>query len=629
MRIGIIGMLLLLAVLPAVAQDATFVTAECPFATPAGRSVECGYLTVPEDHFDATNTNTMQLAAAIFRSENPDATPIIYLEGGPGGSALKLSAPNFNLTLGAYGEEQDIILLDQRGTGYSEPELGCPEALDASVEFLTERVSIEEQQAITQRITLDCHDKFVEEGINLEVFNSAQNAADVDALRAALGYEQVNLYGTSYGTRLALTVLRDYPAGVRSAVLDAVFPLEVSLVENAPVSGGEALDNLFAACAADEACNATYPNLEEVFFDTFEQLNETTLPISVTLPTTGEAVETYLDGYGLVSTVFQSMYAAPLIGLMPQLIYNAQAGDVTLVEQINNLFLAQLSDAISLGMLYSVHCAEEVPYSQPEDLAQTYEMLPYFRGALGVNGVAGENIFDICAAWQTEIADAVENEAVSSDIPTLVLNGEFDPVTPTAWAQQVAANLSSSFFYEIPSGGHAPSLTDPCAQSIVRAFLADPTTAPDTACIADIAPIAFAIPQTTFMLVPFTSETFGVSGVIPEGWEELAPGTFAESMTSLTALLQQAIPGNAQAVTDLLTTQLGLSAFPEATETREANGLAWSLYDIEVQGSPAKLAVTESGEMGYLILLITTAAEIETYTAEVFLPAVDALRPTN
>jgi pimeloyl-ACP methyl ester carboxylesterase len=621
--------MLLTAALPALAQDSAFEVAECPFEIPTGQTVECGYVTVPEDHFDEANANTLRLAVAIFRSPNPDATPVIYLEGGPGGSALKLSAVNFNFTLGAYREQQDIILLDQRGTGYSEPVLGCPEALESSLEFLQERQSIEAQQDLIQEIILDCRADFEAQGINVAVFNSTQNAADVDALRAALGYEQVTLYGTSYGTRLALTVMRDYPAGVRSAILDAVFPLEVSLVENAPVSGNEALESVFAACAADERCNTAYPNLEQVFVETFERLNETTLPISITLPTTGEAVETYLDGYGLLSVIFQSLYAAPLIAQVPQMIYDAQAGDVALIEQIYNLLVSQLSDVVSFGMLYSVHCAEEVPYSSAENLAQVYETLPYFRGALGVSGVSSERIFDICTAWETVISDEIENQAVVSDIPALVVSGEFDPVTPTVWAQQVAANLSNSFSYEIPSAGHAPTLTDPCAQTITRAFLADPTAEPDASCIGSIAPVAFAVRQTSFTLVPFTSDTFGISGVIPEGWQELAPGTFAESATSQIALLQQAIPGGAQAVTDLLQTQLGLSAFPEATETREANGLTWALYDLEVTGSPAKLAVAEGNDTGYLVLLIAPANELETYINQVYLPAIDALVPAE
>ena len=166
-----------------------------------GQNIDCGYLFVPETRDDSSSPS-IQLAYAVLYAptESPQPDPVIYLAGGPGGSAVKeldgwLDAP--------YLQDRDLVLLDQRGTGYSLPTLNCPEM----------------EQAV-QDATQACRDRLVEEGVDLQAYSSVENAADVADLRVALGYDEWNLYGISYGTRLALTVMRDHPEGVRSVVLE-------------------------------------------------------------------------------------------------------------------------------------------------------------------------------------------------------------------------------------------------------------------------------------------------------------------------------------------------------------------------------------------------------------------------
>ena len=253
-----------------------FEPADCWFDEPQGQTVECGYLIVPEDRANPSNDKTIQLAVARFKSDssNPQPDPIVYLEGGPGGSPLRSYMPVFNVYFAPFLEKRDLILLDQRGTGYSQPALDCREYYDWALSVLDQDLSVEESEQQGNAASLACRERLVGSGVNLAAFNSAENAADVNDLRVALGYEQLNLYGISYGTRLALTVLRDFPQGLRSVVIDSVVPLQSNLYTEIPGNGARAFELLFEACATDAACSAAYPDLRGVFFDLVDQLND-------------------------------------------------------------------------------------------------------------------------------------------------------------------------------------------------------------------------------------------------------------------------------------------------------------------------------------------------------------------
>jgi len=190
---------------------------ELPDGFVEGEDIECGYLLVPENRAKPGNTPTIELAFAIVYAPTEDVQPdpIIYLAGGPGGNAVADVESWLEIP---YLGDRDLILLDQRGTGYSLPSLNCPEV----------EAGEEEVEAGEDNGTEACRDRLIDEGVDLQAYNSAENAADVADLRVALEYDEWNLYGISYGTRLALTVMRDHPEGVRSVIIDSVYPPEVS-----------------------------------------------------------------------------------------------------------------------------------------------------------------------------------------------------------------------------------------------------------------------------------------------------------------------------------------------------------------------------------------------------------------
>ncbi len=611
-------------------ENSNFEPVDCWFGA-VGENVDCGYVIVPEDHFDPTNTNTIKLAVAVFRSTSAErqSDPVMLLSGGPGQKLLDSEAGMVaQVYQPFYGENRDFIVFDQRGAGMSQPALECPEWEEALLDGFMEadpNVSLEDQY----HAALACAERLQSEGYPLDVFTTQQNAADINAIRVALGYEQVNLVGVSYGSLLAQAAMRDYPEGIRSVVIDSVMPLDASLTVDVATTSSESLLKLVDACAADAVCNATYPDLKMVLFDMIDRLNAEPVELTLTNPATGENVPMLLTGDTAVGNLTVFLYQAPLLPLLPKAIADVAVGDYTLMTQLSSSTLASYKN-ISRGMMFSVLCADDLIGRTPEDLIEVYAALPrQLQGATDIENVIEYSFFGICRQWPIPQSDpSVKNLVTETDIPALVLGGEYDPVTPSRYAQYVAENMSGAYFYEFPAIGHDANGSSPCAQQVTASFINNPTVEPDASCIAEMPDLTFG--PTAITLVPFTNEQFAISGVIPDGWSEIAPGVYAESVMSRSAIVQQAMPGeDANVMISLLQQQLGLENFPASTGTREANGLTWELYELEMQGQPARVAITAGDGQIYLIMLVGAPDEIEQYTEELFLPAVDALIPAQ
>lgn len=617
---------------------AVFEEAACPFDLPEGQvegeTVECGYLVVPEDRADPESP-AIQLAVAIFRHPDgdPEPDPIFYLEGGPGGSPLEMIDLVFDQVYApVFAANRDLILFDQRGVGFSKPALDCPAVVELETELLDneldgEELTHPEMNDLLLETLLDCEED-LKAVADLSAYNTFANAADVDDLRRALGYDQVNLWGISYGTRLALEVMRDHADGVRSVVLDSVFPLEIDPFVQVPSNVDRALNVLFDACAADEVCSTAYPDLRTTFFDTMDRLNGAPASFEVTNPFSGERHDAILDGDSLLSLVVEFLYETDILPLLPQIIYNASQDNFDLVARLVGALLA-VRDRLSDGMLYSVRCHDEIAFSSLDAFEAALADHPELTGIF--EGAAGRMSYEACAEWDSGQPDAVENEAVVSDIPTLILSGEYDPVSPPAWGQQAARNLENGYSFEYPGVGHGASTVAGCPQEMMLAFLDDPAAAPDDTCIAGMAPPSFAVPTEpgAVELEPYLNEDMGIGGVIPTGWTEANLGVYtrAESAADATVLLAQAVPMSAQELLSLLSGQFGLDAPPEGVGQRQAGDLTWTLYAFPLQGMEIDMALTESSGLALLVLVQSDPAEHEALYEAVFLPVVDALAP--
>ncbi len=456
-------------------------------------NVECGYLTVPEQHARPTGP-TIRLAVAIIRSNapNPPPDPLVMLQGGPGGSTIDTYAPLLLLGPG-LPTDRDIILFDQRGTLYSEPALTCSEFLDLTIETLDQILTFEEELQLSKAAALDCRDRLVAEGVNLSAFDTVENAADIDALRVTLGYEQINLYGVSYGTNLALIAMRNHPQGIRSVILDAVVPPQVNFQLEAPRSQDRAFTVLFETCANDRRCNAAYPKLEQVFYATVEHLNANPARIRMIEPKTGTSYDALLDGDSLESGLFMMLYATEILPALPKIIYDAYNGTYDALSHILSILI--LDQTLSHGMYYSVECAQRAEFTL-DDLA-----LEDIRPSIAESGEhSARSMLEICDLWNVEPLDPAVNEPVVSDIPTLILSGEFDPITPPEYGDIAAQTLAQSYVYTFPNVGHGAALTGDCVNQIIVDFLDNPTVEPDASCLAALSPPNFITPDQVLTL---------------------------------------------------------------------------------------------------------------------------------
>lgn len=636
----LLAVVLLVLAFPAAAQDDTlprFEPSACTFTLPAGQTPECGYLVVPEDRSNPENSNSIRLAVAVFKTDNPNPQPdpVIYLDGGPGGSSLETIQFSFGSIYEPFLAERDVIAFDQRGVGQSEPALDCQELTDYSYEILDDELTTDEYVEGFKNASIACGERLQAEGIDLAAYNTVQSAADVNDLRAVLGYEQLNLFGISYGTRLALTVMRDFPEAVRSSIIDSVVPLQGSGFDDI-LNGLRAYDELFAACAGDTACDTKYPNLGDVFYGLIDQLNAE--PVNVTVPNLsgGSPLTALVSGNTFAGLVFQALYSESLIGALPENIYNVQEGKYSFLSSMILLQLLQL-DSISYGMFFSANCSDDYLFDTADSITAVLESLPERLRGFAREALIDPAQLEICTAWGTRQPDPLENQAVVSEIPTLVVAGQFDPITPPANAQLAAETLSNSFYVEVPGVGHGVIPSNACTQGIAAAFVNDPSTAPDSACLNDLPPVAF-VPDasnsitTPVTMVEFNNALFGYSGVTPDGWDTVAPGTVmrGEGVSDQTLLMQLASPFTTpETFLPLITGQFGIEEMPEPSGTREANGLTWTLYELELLGFPTDMAVAAANGTTYFIMLTSTRNERLALYEMVFVPAIDGFTPAG
>jgi pimeloyl-ACP methyl ester carboxylesterase len=453
-----------------------FEPAPCAFPVPSGSSPECGYLVVPESR-TRPDSPRIRLHAAIFRNRSgfPITDPVVHLAGGPGSSSLQLAGYMFGQGLDAVLDQRDLILFDQRGTGYSQPRLDCPERASVTGHLLAVGLTAPESQEVILDAFRRCRDRLAGQGIDLAAYHSATSAADLNDLRIALGYEKLNLYAVSYGTRLALTVMRDYPEAVRSAVLDSVYPLQVNLYTALAPNANRAFDVFFERCLADPACNASYPDLRNVFYRLVDELNAN--PAFVNLSAGGAEQSVRVDGGLLIDVLFVGLYNPAVTRWMPQMIYDVLRGDYHILRERLELYFDASG---ALGMQMSVQCSEEMPFNAPEEayaLAQgvTPPIAAFYPASV-------QPLFAACREWPVAPPDPRENLAVSSDLPALILAGDDDPITPPEWGRMAAQDLSHVYYHEFTGHGHWVTRSSRCALSMALAFWNDPNTDPGPIC---------------------------------------------------------------------------------------------------------------------------------------------------
>ncbi len=461
----------------------------------------CGTVSVPENRQEgaAPEGRRIDLRVAVIPARlgsdsgaddsGGKPAPIFALVGGPGQSAVA-GATAFARLFEPIRDRHDLVLVDQRGTGGSGL-LRCP---------LTGGESPGEPTADPHAVLGDqfppaaveaCLERLEAEGIDPRHYTTPDAADDLDAVRAALGYERVHLFGLSYGSRVALVYLRRHPQRVASAVLSGAVPTGMAIPTHHAPDAQRALDLLFESCAADPVCAESYPDLEERFWATWRRLDEEPAEVAIEDPSVGEGGEPVtitLDRHLFDEEIRWRLYDQEAI-LIPRLIADSHAGDYRqLTELVLRLRQALAgSQVLSVGAYLSVVCSEDDPLIDGAEARRLAEGT--FLGTYRVDQQRRA-----CALWPRGELPEGYAEPVRSDAPVLILSGHRDPVSPPHWGERVASHLPNGRHVVLAEGFHVDAGT--CTEELVTRFLATGSAAGlDTSCADRDAAMRFVLPD--------------------------------------------------------------------------------------------------------------------------------------
>ncbi|MGW2336386.1 alpha/beta fold hydrolase [Streptomyces sp. NPDC001685] len=466
---------------------ARFVPGPCP-ATPEPVPGRCGYLEVPENRA-RRGGRTVRLTVAIVpaASGRPARDPVVFMTGGPGADAI--SDIPFLVDSGV-NRDRDLIVMAQRGTLHSRPDLACPEVDRFYAEAVGLRYDAPSTGRRLVRATRACRDRLTASGVDLSAYNTTENAADFADLRRALGIERWNVYGYSYGTDLALTYLRRHPRGIRSVAVDSVVPPRIVSLPWTWDSAREGITTIFAACAAQPRCARRYPDLPRTLTEQVRRLEARPLTVMAAPPSGGAPVKVVLDGGALVNLLVAN--AVPAVDV-PAALDELADGDPERLARARAAGATPVVGEFAHGLTQSVACAEWVPgYTRADLLRAGRRAFPGWPDSVLAQAPQLPFEHEVCRVWDVPDRTAVQRLTTTSAVPALVLSGTFDAKTGARWGAYAARTLSRSTTVRIPGIGHWVVPQSPCAQRVLASFLTSPTR-PDTRCVAGLAPKPFTI----------------------------------------------------------------------------------------------------------------------------------------
>ena len=422
-------------------------------------AAQCGTLEVPENRAKPQGRK-ISLAVAVLPANtlNPRADPLFILAGGPGQAASFLGP--FAAALTGVRKDRDIVLVDQRGTGRSSPLTCAAFEPDDSPDAALELDQVPKARA--------CAKELAQAGVDPAQYTTAAWIADLDAVRNALGYATVNLWGGSYGTRAALEYLRAYPARVRSVVLDGVAAPSMKVFLDVWPSRDIAMTAVLDACAQSAACRAAHPDLPGTLNAIRDRLGAKGRDIVVTDPRTGAAETQHLTFDHVLAALQPLTYSPDLAALLPEVIGSVAAGDYGPLFAGAMLVTADLAQQMNNALHYSVTCTEDAPRVSTADIESALAKVR--SRSLAMQALA------VCDVWPKGAGAAQAATPVQSDVPVLILSGGLDPVTPPANGAEVAKTLAKSRHIVARGYGHIVS-PHACAPRLIAAFIDDPSFA--------------------------------------------------------------------------------------------------------------------------------------------------------
>jgi pimeloyl-ACP methyl ester carboxylesterase len=443
-------------------------------------NAKCGTLAVHENRATKTGrTINLKIVVLPATSDKHESDPLIYFAGGPGSSSTE-DAPGIAQAFAKIREHRDLLFIDQRGTGGSYP-LDCEFYNPADLQsYLGYFFPLEDVRKCRTQL---------EAKADLTLYTTAIAMDDIDEARAALGYERLNLLGGSYGTRAALTYLKRHPQHVRTAILQGVSPTDHYLPGEYPEHTERALQGVLSECLADEPCRTAFPNIKDEAKAVLAQLIKGPVEVEVKKPHSNDAVKVQLSRNLAAEAIRYMLYNPAAAGRVPVILHLAAQGNFAPLTYAALDYRKFLVATGSNGMYLSVTCAEDLPWiKRSEDdpsAANTF---------LGNYRLRQQR--EACALWPRATIERDYSQPVRSDVPVLILTGEWDPVTPPSNGERVAKTLTNSLHIVVPHGAHGLGGLEgiDCIDRIATVFVERGTTKGiDTACVQNIRRKGFAL----------------------------------------------------------------------------------------------------------------------------------------
>ena len=443
--------------------------------SPVHMQARCTTITVPEDRAHPESKKVgLHVAVLKARATEAKSDTLVFIAGGPGQASTEAFVQEAR-AFDRIREARDILLVDQRGTGGSN-RLDCPVPPAGEAAYGSD--------ADIAKAAADCLKQLPGDP---RFYTTSVAVEDLDAVRAALGYTSLDLYGISYGTRVALQYLREFPAHTRSVVLDGVVPADLALGPGVSLDAERALKLIFTRCGEDAACHRAFPDPAADFARLETQLKAHPATVTLRDPLTGAPRTETLTWDKLAGAVRLMSYQSETASLLPLLIHQAAEQDYAPLMGTALMFTGEIESSFAEGMGSAVVCTEDVPFintgaAEEQALRETY-----------LGSVSMELMVKSCRAWPKGVITPDFKRPVKSDKPVLLLSGEDDPVTPPANAARAARTLSDSLSLVIPGQGHG-NVYRGCVPKIVAGFV-DAASAKglDTACIKKIKPFPFFV----------------------------------------------------------------------------------------------------------------------------------------
>lgn len=412
----------------------------------------CGTIVRPLDPA-GIEPGEIELRVAVVPALNltPEPDPLVPIAGGPGQGSVQFYAA-YSGAFDDVRRNRDILLIDQRGTGESS-RMDCPVDDDL----------VEGQYAtdLTIEYTSTCLEQLPHDP---RYFTTSVAVTDLEAVREAIGYPSLNLYGVSYGTRVAQHFARRYPESTRTVVLDGVVPPQISLGPEIATESQKAVDKILARCAADDQCNRRFPKVEQTFDAVLSGLRAAPVAIDVPHPNTGRLEETVFGDGEFAVAIRLLAYHPRSVALIPLLVSEAGNGNYVPLGSQYKMTMITMQDALSLGMHNAVMCAEDIPFLDKTTI--DYDSIEAsYMGVLQLEALEA-----ICSVWPDGQIDPDFKVPLSTDLPVLLLSGDADPITPPRYAEIAAVDLPNARHLIGKDQGHG-QISVGCTRRLVAQFI--------------------------------------------------------------------------------------------------------------------------------------------------------------